>query len=109
MSTFDILKTFYKVDKNHPYAQFMNLSMGGFAGTLAVTLTYPTDLLRRLMQLSGTGNHPKYHNMLDATIKVVKAEGPVGLYKGYVACLLKVAPSMAILFWCNEILKSYLI
>ena len=47
--------------------------------------------------------------MLDATIKVVKAEGLVGLYKGYVACIYKVAPSMAILFWCNEILKSYLI
>ena len=86
----------------------MNLLMGGFAGTLAVTLTYPTDLLRRLMQLSGTKGYPKYSNMFDATIKVVRAEGPVGLYKGYIACLLKVAPSMAILFWCNEILKSYM-
>ena len=86
----------------------MNLLMGGFAGTLAVTLTYPTDLLRRLMQLSGTKGYPKYSSMFDATIKVVRAEGPVGLYKGYIACLLKVAPSMAILFWCNEILKSYM-
>ena len=36
-------------------------------------------------------------------------EGAKGLFKGYTACVLKVAPSMAILFWCNELLKSYLI
>ena len=87
----------------------MNLCMGGFAGVFAVTLTYPTDLLRRMMQLSGTAGHPTYANMVDATIKIVKAEGPKGLYKGYFACILKVAPSMAILFWCNEVLKSKLI
>ena len=70
-------------------------------------MTYPTDLLRRSMQLSGTPGYPQYSNIFDAATQIVKKEGPVGLYKGYCACVLKVAPSMAILFWCNELLKSY--
>ena len=82
--------------------------LGGTAGTIAVTLTYPTDLVRRTLQLSGTPGYPVYTSMLDAVRKIVAAEGAAGLYKGYSACLLKVAPSMAILFWCNELLKSYL-
>ena len=85
-----------------------NLLIGGSAGTIAVTLTYPTDLLRRVMQLSGQNGHPTYSNMFEAGYKITMKEGPKGLYKGYAACLMKVAPSMAILFWCNELLKSKL-
>lgn len=109
MASFDILKTWFNIDKNSPKAQVANFALGGLAGSFAVTVTYPTDLLRRMMQLSGTPGYPEYKNMLDATIKICKKEGPIGLYKGYFACLLKVAPSMAILFWCNELLKSYIV
>jgi len=54
MASFDMLKTFINIEKNDPRSQFANLVLGGLAGTIAVTLTYPTDLLRRMMQLSGT-------------------------------------------------------
>ena len=109
MASYDILKTFFNIDKNHPQAQIANFVLGGTAGTIAVSLTYPTDLLRRMMQLSGQPGHPTYSNMFEAAYRITLKEGPKGLYKGYFACLLKVAPSMAILFWCNELLKSYLI
>ena len=109
MASFDILKTFFEIDRTHPRAQIANLVLGGTAGTIAVTLTYPTDLVRRMMQLSGQPGYPKYNNMFEAAYKIAMKEGPAGLYKGYFACLLKVAPSMAILFWCNELLKSYII
>jgi len=108
MASFDILKSIVAVDKNDPKAQIANLLLGGTAGTIAVTLTYPTDLIRRTLQLSGTPGYPVYTSMFDAVTKIVKAEGALGLYKGFSACLLKVAPSMAILFWCNELLKSYI-
>ena len=85
----------------------MNLTMGGSAGVIAVTITYPTDFVRRLMQVSGTPGHPKYSSMIDAFSTVYRKEGIKGWYRGYFACLLKVAPSVAILFWCNEQLKSY--
>lgn len=109
MASFDILRTFFSVDKSHPYAQLMNLCLGGTAGTIALTLTYPTDVVRRLMQLSGTKGYPKYTSMLNCYLVTLKTGGiKNGLYKGYVAALLKVAPSMAIMFWCNEYLKSLL-
>lgn len=108
MASFDILKTFFGVEGSGANAQALNFLLGGLAGTVSVSMTYPTDLLRRMMQLSGTEGHPKYDNMIDAVRKITAKEGVVGLYKGYCACIMKVAPSMAILFWCNEFLKSYI-
>ena len=87
----------------------MNLLMGGVSGCLAVTVSYPTDLVRRHMQLSGTKGYPVYSNMFQVFRHILKTEGPMGLYKGYFACMLKVAPAIAILFWCNELLKTYII
>lgn len=108
MTSFDLLKTNYGVDRRSPYFSITNLLMGGLAGVLAVTITYPTDLLRRTMQLSGTPGYGNYSTVFHATANILSKEGPRGLYKGYTASLLKVAPAMAILFWCNENLKSYL-
>lgn len=108
MASFDILKSFIVIDKNSPRAQVANFVLGGVAGTFAVSFSYPTDLLRRMMQLSGSPGHPKYSSAIDAATQIVKKEGPRGLYKGYFACVLKVAPSMAILFWCNELLKTFI-
>lgn len=72
MATFDIMKTFFAVDRNHPYAQLMNLILGGSAGSIAVTITYPTDLVRRMMQLSGTAGHPEYSSAIDCVQKLVQ-------------------------------------
>lgn len=47
MSSFDIIKTYFKIDNKEKNAQVKNLFFGGLAGTIAVTITYPTDLIRR--------------------------------------------------------------
>lgn len=49
MASFDILKTFFNVDQRDPRAGIYNFILGGAAGTISVTLTYPTDLIRRKM------------------------------------------------------------
>ena len=108
MASFDILKSTAGVSRDSPNFMIANLLLGALAGTIAVTFTYPTDLLRRSMQMSGTAGYPVYSNIFEAASIIVKNEGPKGLYKGYGACLLKVAPSVAILFSCNEMLKTYL-
>ena len=41
-------------------------------------------------------------------MKVWKAEGTRGMFKGLVPCYLKVIPMMAVLFMCNERLKKLL-
>jgi hypothetical protein len=54
----------------------------------------------------GTPGYPAYAGFVDCAVKIVQEEGFKGWYKGLWPCYLKVAPSMAILFWCNERLKS---
>lgn len=108
MASFDIMTTFYKVDKKDPKAWLYNLVLGGASGTIAVTLTYPTDLVRRRMQLVGMSGQDKYTSMWDCFIKIYNSEGVPGLYKGLVPCYAKVVPAMAIMFWCNEKLKLML-
>ena len=86
---------------------YFNLVNGALAGTIAVTLTYPSDLVRRLLQLNGTPGH-NYKNFFDCIGQLYRKEGLGGFYKGLWATYLKVAPMTAILFLCNEALKRQL-
>jgi hypothetical protein len=63
MMTFDLLKHRFLPNRNDPRFDIINLSLGAAAGyefpaifllvsffrTVAVTLTYPTDVVRRLL------------------------------------------------------------
>ena len=49
MSSFDVLRFRFLPDKTHPRFDIINLSLGAIAGTIAVTFTYPTDVIRRLL------------------------------------------------------------
>jgi len=108
MSSFDIMRTFFKVDNKSKNANLKNFVLGGLAGTIAVTITYPTDLIRRKLQMVGHPGYPSYTGFVDCAVTLIRTEGLIGWYRGLWACYLKVAPSMAILFWCNERLKVFL-
>ncbi|KAG6889227.1 hypothetical protein C0992_005971 [Termitomyces sp. T32_za158] len=59
------------------------LTCGALAGTISQTLTYPFDVLRRKMQVTGMkGGSVKYDGALDALKSIIKAEGVAGLYRG---------------------------
>ena len=76
---------------------------GGLAGMSAVSITYPTDLIRRRLQLQGFDKSvPKYDGIVDCFRKIVKYDGFAGLYRGLGACYLKIFPTVAIQFWCIE-------
>ena len=99
MASFDWLKdTFAPKGGQSVYA---NLLMGATAGTIAVTATYPIDLIRRLMQLNGSPGH-SYKGLPDAIGQTYKSGGIPAFYRGLWATYLKVAPMTAILFLCNE-------
>ena len=54
-----------------------------FAGSISQTITYPFDVLRRKMQVTGMGGHGrKYNGALDALRSTLQTEGPKGLYRG---------------------------
>ena len=81
---------------------------GALAGLAATTVCYPTDLLRRLMQLSGTSKRHNYSNMLDLCLQLWQKEGFNGFYKGFQATAAKAIPTSAIMFFLNEELKKML-
>ncbi len=109
MGSFDILQSHFLPNKNHPWFNTANLVLGATAGTIAVTFTYPTDVIRRRIQIMGSPEQPDvYKNMWDAFATVYRKEGMNGLFKGLIPCYLKVIPATALLFMSNEILKKHL-
>ncbi|RXW23531.1 hypothetical protein EST38_g2329 [Candolleomyces aberdarensis] len=86
------------------------LSCGALAGSISQTLTYPFDVLRRKMQVTGMqGGSIKYNGAIDALTSILRTEGIGGLYRGLWPNLLKVAPSIATSFFTYELVKEFLI
>ena len=84
------------------------LLCGGITGVTSLTITYPTDLLRRRWQLIGFDpTVPKYNGISDAFKTIIREEGIRGLYRGIVAAQLRIFPTLAIQFWCIDTGKKY--
>ena len=82
---------------------------GGFAGTTAVSITYPTDLIRRRLQLQNFDKSvPTYNGIIDCIKKIVKLDGITGLYRGLTASYIKLFPTIGIQFLVMERLNQYL-
>jgi len=88
------------------------LACGAVAGSISQTLTYPFDVLRRKMQVTGMKSSAlgvKYNGALEALVGIVRTEGIQGLYRGLWPNLLKVAPSIATSFFTYELVKDSLL
>jgi solute carrier family 25 (mitochondrial phosphate transporter), member 23/24/25/41 len=102
--------TSYYLINEYMKNDYFNIKMisGGLSAMLAVTFTYPSDLIRRRLQLQGFDNTvPQYNGILDAVSKIKKQEGFKGFYRGLFANYLKTGPTFAIQFWCVELFKDY--
>lgn len=87
------------------------LLLGATAGGVAQTLTYPMDLLRRRFQVLSMGTNElgfQYTSVWNALQTIVKLEGARGLYKGLVANLFKVVPSMAVSWLTYDVVKAWM-
>ena len=92
-------------DKKNKVA--MNLLAGGIAGISAVSFTYPSDLIRRRLQLQGSDKSvPVYNGIIDCCNKIIRSEGIVGLYRGLGACYIKIFPANAIQFMVISFLSD---
>ena len=82
---------------------------GGMAGTTAVTITYPSDLIRRRLQLQNFDKSvPKYNGIIDCVKKIIADEGIIGLYRGLPASYIKLFPTIGIQFLAMERLNECL-
>ena len=103
---------FYSMFKNVIYDSKVETSVskllcGGLAGMGAVTFTYPTDLIRRRLQLQGFDSMvPQYDGILDCCKKIYLKEGIPGFYRGLIQCYIKIFPAVAIQFWVMDTFKK---
>ena len=90
----DFVHKHYKIE--NPTS--VKLLCGGFAGLTAISITYPTDLIRRRLQLQhfGCDSVPRYSGIIDCARKVLRSEGIIGLYRGLPAAYIKTFPTLAI-------------
>lgn len=63
---------------------YASLILGGLAGVIAVTSTYPTDLIKRRLQMKSLDGVKKYTGILDCIKRIFLDEGFTGFYKGLV-------------------------
>lgn len=79
------------------------LIAGGTSGIVSLSVTYPTDLLRRHFQMAGFNNSvPQYNGILDGFKCIVRKDGFRGLYRGLSASYIRIFPCLAIQFWCLD-------
>ena len=74
-------------------------ALGAIAGATGATAVYPIDLVKTRMQNQRTGSYIgelMYRNSFDCFKKVIRHEGPTGLYRGLIPQLMGVAPEKAI-------------
>ena len=86
-----------------------HFALGSLAGAFGAFMVYPIDLVKTRMQnqRSGRVGQLMYSNSIDCARKVIKNEGPRGLYSGVLPQLVGVAPEKAIKLTVNDLLRGY--
>eukprot|EP01016_Furgasonia_blochmanni_P002371 TRINITY_DN10931_c0_g1_i13.p1 TRINITY_DN10931_c0_g1~~TRINITY_DN10931_c0_g1_i13.p1 ORF type:complete len:351 (-),score=53.17 TRINITY_DN10931_c0_g1_i13:465-1517(-) len=100
---------FYGKDlNNRRMSDAANLVFGGISGCFAMTMTYPSDLVRRRFQVKILSKSQEAKSILSEFKAVVQESGYRGLYSGIGATYCKVIPAVALTFAINERLKRML-
>ncbi|PVU94019.1 hypothetical protein BB561_002887 [Smittium simulii] len=82
------------------------LTAGGISGVIAQTCSYPFELIRRQLQVSGTYSPEKILNPLTVVKSIYKEHGFRGFFTGLTIGYIKVVPMFAVSFYTYEKLKS---
>ncbi len=82
--------TFFNMTKKFLYGEnakvpiYGNLAIGALAGVSAVTLSYPTDVIKRRLQVISLEGATKYTGIMDCIRKTYQKQGIGGFYSGLV-------------------------
>lgn len=103
----------YAVQKRQPNSRrppltaWAQLCAGGIAGMCAQTSSYPFEVVRRRMQVSGVTNQQSF-GMVATARQVIRAQGVRGLFVGLSIGYIKIMPMFACSFFVYERVKYYL-
>lgn len=91
-----------------PLKTWAELACGGTAGLVAQTSSYPLEVIRRRMQVSGLLTPSHFVGFWDTTRQIFRAQGIKGFYVGLSIGYVKVTPMMAVSFAVYERMKRLL-
>lgn len=87
----------------------LRLGAGACAGIIAMSATYPMDMVRGRLTVQ-TENSPRhYRGIFHALSTVLREEGPRALYKGWLPSVIGVIPYVGLNFSVYESLKHWLV
>ncbi|XWS46188.1 hypothetical protein CRYUN_Cryun14cG0043300 [Craigia yunnanensis] len=87
----------------------LRLGAGACAGIIAMSATYPMDMVRGRLTVQTESSPYQYRGMFHALSTVLRQEGPRALYKGWLPSVIGVIPYVGLNFAVYESLKEWLI
>ena len=85
-----------------------NLIAGNLSMLGALSVAFPSDLVKKRMQIRGEHNIPNYKSNMECIKDIFKREGIKGFYRGIRADYLKTMPSNGMYFLIIGLLQKYL-
>ncbi|PSS04238.1 Mitochondrial adenine nucleotide transporter like [Actinidia chinensis var. chinensis] len=87
----------------------LRLGAGACAGIIAMSATYPMDMVRGRLTVQTEASPRQYRGIFHALSTVFREEGPCALYKGWLPSVIGVIPYVGLNFAVYESLKDWLI
>ncbi|XP_028124262.1 mitochondrial adenine nucleotide transporter ADNT1-like isoform X2 [Camellia sinensis] len=87
----------------------LRLGAGACAGIIAMSATYPMDMVRGRLTVQTEKSPYQYRGIFHALSTVLREEGPRALYKGWLPSVIGVIPYVGLNFAVYESLKDWLI
>lgn len=87
---------------------FLRLMAGAGAGIVAMSATYPLDMVRGRLTVQD-GASRQYRGIWHAANVIIREEGPRALYKGWLPSVIGVVPYVGLNFAVYETLKALLL
>lgn len=92
-----------------PHAEMnplLRLGAGAVAGIIAMSATYPLDMVRGRLTVQGDGSAARYAGLTDAVRTIAREEGVRAFYKGWLPSVIGVIPYVGLNFAVYESLKE---
>lgn len=103
---------FYRQQTRNDEAQLtpvLRLGAGACAGIIAMSATYPMDMVRGRLTVQTENSPRQYRGIFHALSTVLREEGPRALYRGWLPSVIGVVPYVGLNFAVYESLKDWLL
>ncbi|CAH2069264.1 unnamed protein product [Thlaspi arvense] len=95
--------------ENAQLTPLLRLGAGATAGIIAMSATYPMDMVRGRLTVQTANSPHQYRGIAHALYSVLRHEGPMALYRGWLPSVIGVVPYVGLNFSVYESLKDWLL